>query len=246
MSSFNFTDKLNKFLEKIEDETSREIKFHESTNLGIKGITAAYQYHPRYLMIIINSEYPRDSEDIERSIAHEATHGYILYRLGFCRSQYDKGVSDDYKRDVQLIFTMIEDLVVNKIIMDNGFPPFGHEYLPMVLEETEIAHRGEEAGEVFYHKFTDSPHLEAILMISRYIIAWGFLRYYNLKQQEIGIIREFTKAFKNFYPDYYQYAAKIVEVLEEKNIFNGEEECEAVKEILELFNMDESVKLVRN
>lgn len=183
---------------------------------------------------------------MERSIAHEATHGYILYKLGFCRTQYYRGVSDDYKRDVQLIFTMVEDIVVNKIIMDNKFPPFGHEYLPMVLEEIRVAQRGEEAGEDFYHEFTDNPHREALLMISRYIIAWGFLRYYTLKQQEREVIKEFTKTFENYYPDYHGYAAKVVEILEEKDIFNGQEECEAIHKILKLFKMDKGVKLVKN
>lgn len=246
MSSFHFSDRLNKFLDKIQDETGREIYFEESTDLGIKGITAAYQYHPQYLLIIFNSKYPRAPEDVERSIAHEATHGYILYKLGFCRSQYYTGVSDDYKRDIQLIFTMVEDIVVNKIIMDNGFPPFGHEYLPMVQEEIRVARRGEEAGEDFYHEFTDNPHLEALLMISRYIIAWGFLRYYTLRQEETEIIREFTRTFEEFYPDFHRYAAKVVEILEEKDIFNGEEECEAIHEILKLFKMDEGVELVKD
>ena len=246
MSVFNFSEKLNFFLDKIENETGRQIKFMESSNMGIKGITAAFQYHPHYIWIVLDPEYPRESADIERSIAHEATHGYILYKLGFCRTKFKLDVSDEYKRDVQLVLTMVEDVVVNKIISENGFPPYGTEYLPMVREEIKIAHKGEEAGEEFYHEFATTPHLEALLMISRYVIAWGFLKYYNLKEVDYKLIEEFINSFKGFYPDYNQFAGKIEKIIDEKDIFKGKEECETVWEILKLLKMDQGVKLVKN
>lgn len=246
MTEYKFSSKLKEYLNKVETESGRKIKFFESTDLGIKGITAAYLYHPQYIRIIINPENPRPLEDIERSIAHEATHGYIIYNLGFCRSDFHNNATDDYKRDVQLIFTMIEDIVVNKIIQNNGFPPFGHEYLPMVHEETEVARRGEEAGEIFYQSFADDPRLEALLMISRYLIAWGFLKFYSLKQQDVKIIKEFTITFQKFYPDYYRIVSKIEDILEQNNIFTGDGECKAIGKILELFNLDGGVKLVRD
>ena len=246
MSGYKFSQKLTKYLNKIEIETGRKIKFLERSDLGIKGTTAAYRYHPQYILIIINPENHRSKDDIERSVAHEATHGYILHKLGFCRAEFHENMDDKYKMDVQLVFTMIEDIVVNKIIQNNGFPPFGHEYLPMVNKEIEIAHEGEEKGEIFYHKFTDDPHLEALLMISRYIIAWGFLRYYKLQLSDAEIINKFTSAFKRFYPDYYQFAAKIEEIIEKKDIFKGNDECKAILEILQFFKLSEGVELVRD
>ncbi|MDD1775349.1 MAG: hypothetical protein LUQ24_07445, partial [Methanobacterium sp.] len=218
---FNFSNELNSYLEKIEKETGREIKFLESSNLGIQGISAAYQYHPEYILIILNPDYPREAEDVERSIAHEATHGHLIYGLGFCRTKFPENIPDDYKRDAQLVLTMVEDIVVNRIIAENGFPPYGHEYLPMVEEETRVASLGEEAGEEFYQKFADTPHREALLMISRYVIAWGFLKYYTLKKNDSELIREFTNSFKEYYKDYYKFASKIVGILKEKDIFHA-------------------------
>ena len=245
MSTLNFSSKLNKFLNKIETETGRQIKFVESSDLGIRGITAAFQYHPSYILIVLDQEYPRAPEDIERSIAHEATHGYIIYKLGFCRTTFNSDVSDEYKRDVQLVLTMVEDIIVNKIISENGFPPYGHEYLPMVREEIKIARRGEKVGEEFYHKFAATPHLEALLVISRYIIAWGFLKFYQLEDKDEKLIHEFTNTFKKFYPNYYQFAGRIEKIIEVNDIFNGEKECEVVRKILKLFKMDQGVKLIR-
>jgi len=245
LSNFKFSRKLTDYLKKIELKTGREIKFFESPDLGIKGITAAYNYHPHYIQITLNMENPRSIEDRERSVAHEATHGYIIHKLKFCRPIFLENVDDNYKRDVHLIFTMIEDIIVNKIIQDNGFYPFGHEYLPMVTEEIKIAHKGEEEGEKFYHRFTDNPHLEALLMISRYIIAWGFLRYYHLDTQEEKLIQEFTQTFQKFYIDYYKFCVKIKEIIEEHNIFTANGECSAIQLILQLFKLDERVELTQ-
>lgn len=246
MIGLDFSPKLGEYLEKIEAETGRHIKFQESKELGIKSITAAYQYHPQYILITLNTEYPRTQEDMERSIAHEATHGYLIHKLGFCRSKYVQNSTEDYRKEVQLVFTMIEDIVVNKIIEDNGFPPFGHEYLPMVQEEIKIARKGEEAGERFYGRFTDDYRLEALLMISRYIIAWGFLKYYSLNPKQSEIINEFIMTFQTYYPDYYEFAAQIVKILGEKDIFNPPEECEVIYELLKMFKMLGGVILVRD
>ncbi|HTX61559.1 MAG TPA: hypothetical protein VMC48_04565 [Methanobacterium sp.] len=246
MLEFNFSDKLNGYLDKIQRETGREIKFLESSNLGIGGITAAYRYHPQYILIILNNKYARSPEDVERSIAHEATHGYLIHKLGFCRTEFSENVDDAYKRDVQLVLTMVEDIVVNRIISENSFPPFGHEYLPMVKEEIRIAQLGEKTGEEFYHKFAENPHLEALLMISRYIIAWGFLKFYLLNEEDEKLIRKFTAIFREYYPDYYTFTVKIVEILEKKDFFHGTGECEAAKDILKYLKMDYGVKLVKN
>jgi hypothetical protein len=245
MSNFKFSRKLTDYLKKIELDTGREIKFFESPDLGIKGITAAYNYNPKYIQITLNMENSRSKGDREISIAHEATHGYLMHKLKFCRPIFLEHVDDNYKRDVHLVFTMIEDIIVNKIIQDNEFHPFGHEYLPMVTEEIKIAHKGEEEGERFYHRFTDNPHLEALLMISRYIIACGFLRYYHLGPHEEKIIKEFTRTFKKYYPDYYKFCVKIKGIIEEHNIFTEKGECQTIQLILQLFKLDERVKLTQ-
>ncbi len=245
MSNFKFSQKLTEYLNKIELITGREIKFFESPDLGINGITAAYNYHSNYIQITLNMENPRSTDDRERSVAHEATHGYLMHKLKFCRPIFHENVDDNYKRDVHLLFTMLEDIVVNKIIQYNGFHPFGHEYLPMVTEEIKIAHKGEEEGEKFYKRFTDNPHLEALLMISRYIIAWGFLKYYHLEPHEEKLILEFTQTFQKYYPDYYKFCVKIEEIIEENNIFIANDECRAIQLILHLFKLDAGIELTQ-
>ena len=74
----------------------------------------------------------------------------------------------------------------------------------------------------------------------------NILKYYDLKGEDHQLIEEFTNAFKRFYPDYYQFAGKIEEIMDEKDIFKGKEECEVVVEILKLFKMEQGVELVRD
>ncbi|MGZ7120116.1 MAG: hypothetical protein ACXVH2_10430, partial [Methanobacterium sp.] len=80
MLSFQLSSKLKNYLDKIEKETDKEIKILESPHLGLKGMWAGYRYHPHFIIVIIRSGVQKTSEALERSIAHEATHGYILFK----------------------------------------------------------------------------------------------------------------------------------------------------------------------
>jgi hypothetical protein len=245
MSSPNFSSKLKDFLNKIEKETGREIKILESPDLGLAGISAAYRYHPDYIVIVITVGIKRTETDLERSIAHEATHGYLMHKLKFCRPVFHKIADDNYQRDVQLLFTMVDDIVVNKIIEEHGFHPFGSEYLPMVELETRVAVRGEIGGEDFYRRFSDDPRLEAILMVSRYILAWGFLEYFPLEPEEREVIRSFTKTFETYYPHYYSRASEMRDIILKNDVFSAEGQCKAVQEILDLWRMGDLVGIER-
>ena len=82
-------------------------------------------------------------------------------------------------------------------------------------------------------------------MISRYIIAWGFLKYYHLEPHEEKLILEFTQTFQKYYPDYYKFCVKIEEIIEENNIFIANDECRAIQLILHLFKLDAGIELTQ-
>ncbi len=245
MSAPNFSSRLTDFMNKIEKETRRDIKIIESPDLGLAGISAAYRYHQDYIVIVITVGIRRTEVDLERSIAHEAAHGYLMHKLKFCRPVFNKKADDNYQRDVQLLFTMVDDIVVNKIIEENGFHPFGSEYLPMVEMETKVATGGEIEGEDFYKKFSDDPRLEAILMVSRYLLAWGFLDYFQLEPGEREVITSFTKTFETYYPHYYSRAHEMRDIILKNDIFSAEGQCKAVQEILDLWKLGDLVELER-
>ena len=244
--NYNFSKRLKTYLNKVENETGRPIKILESQNLGVKGISIGFRYHPHYILIIVNPAVKRSINDFERSVAHEATHGYILHKLGYCRPIFRPETSDKLQQMVHLLFTMVEDLVVNKILQDNGFLPFGSEYIPMLQKEVEVAEKGEQSGETFYHIFTPDYQTEDILMTSRYIIAWGFLHYHSFEKEVQNSIQEFLQKFAHNYPHHYPRAAMVQEIIQKHNIFTAEGQCLAMNKIIGLWGLKNHVTIKKS
>jgi len=239
--NFEISPELAKYLKKIEIETERQIKVIESPDLGLKGMWAAFKYHPKYILIILRSDVRTTHPDLERSIAHEATHGYLIFKKEYCRPVFKPFANENDKKNVSLIFTMIDDIVVNKIIQINGFHPSGSEYLPMVKKETKIAVEGK--GEDFYSQFSEDNLFDTILMISRYMIAWGFLEYFNLEHYEREVIGSFIESFQKSYPQISKIVNHIKKIILENDIFSREGQCQAIYQILKLWDLENMVKL---
>jgi len=242
MEKFGFSNKLRAYLTKIEEETGKEIKILESSKLGLKGMWAAFRYHPAFIIIIIRSEINKPDDTIERSIAHEATHGYILFKEKYCMAEFGESVTDSDRKDIQLIFTMVDDIVVNKIISKNGFKPFEDEYLLVVQKEIDAMITGQD----FYRQFSDDLLFDDLLMISRYIIAWGFLKFFELNLEEYKLIKKFTAVFKDTYPMQHDIANKIKGIIIENDIFTSEGHCKAMDNILKLLKFRDLVEIVNS
>lgn len=240
MLSFEFSNKLQNYLEKIEKETGKEVKILESPHLGLKGMWAGYRYHPDFIIVIIRSGIEKSNETLERSIAHEATHGYILFKKNYCRADFNDSISENEKKDVQMIFTMVDDIVVNKIISENGFEPFGEEYLAVVQKEVDSM----LAGVDFYHQFSDDLLFDDLLMITRYIVAWGFLEYFELSEDAFDVLKKYTDVFKDTYSYQHDIAEDIKVIIKNNNIFSSEGHCKAMIDILKLLKFYDLIKIV--
>ncbi len=239
MINFEFSVKLRDYLKKIETETGKEVKILESPYLGLKGMWAGFRYHPDYIIVIIRSDIQKTNETLERSIAHETTHGYILFKNQYCRGEFPESTSDSDKRDIQMIFTMVDDIVVNKIITENGFTPFGVEYLTAVQKEIDSM----LAGVDFYRQFSDDILFDDLLMITRYIIAWGFLEYFQLSRHHYETLKKFVDVFKDTYPLQYGIVSQIKQIIIENDIFTSSGHCKAMIDILNLLKFDKMVKI---
>ncbi len=240
MHRFEFSEKLEEYITKIERETERKVRILESPKLGLKGMWAGFRFHPDFIIVIIRSGINKPDETLERSIAHEATHGYILFKYEYCMAEFNESVTDNDRKDIQLIFTMVDDVVVNKIMSRNGFMPFGSEYLNVVQKEIDAMISGQD----FYRQFSDDLLFDDLLMISRYIIAWGFLEYFGLNKYEFEIIKKFTDVFKYAYPMQYKIADKIKHIIIANDIFTSEGHCKSMDEILKLLKFNNLVKII--
>lgn len=238
-TSIKPSKKLANYLGKITNETGRQIIIEEKNDFGLAGMTAAFLFHPSHIIVRIAPGSQITDPGVERSIAHEVTHGLLIYKKGYCQCVYKRRASDKENKNVSLLVTMIDDIVVNKIIHEEGFSPFGSKYLPMVKEETKAAPEGRD----YYNRFSDDLVFKDRFMVFRYIMAWGFLQYFPLEPSVRKQIRKFIKSFQKSYPKQYEMANQIKELILQNDIFTPEGHRNTMERILNLWGLEDLVKL---
>ncbi len=79
-----YSDKLSKYLNFIQSETGREIALNEIAEVGLQGMNFAFR--PDFttkLNIYIVLPYRGSKKDFESQVAHEATHGLLIYKRDY-------------------------------------------------------------------------------------------------------------------------------------------------------------------
>jgi len=86
------------------------------------------RYVQYYLCIALKSGILSDDPRIERSIAHEIAHGFLIYGPGYYALDPIDNASDENSLHLSLL-SFIDDIIVNKIIQENGFSSLSDTYL---------------------------------------------------------------------------------------------------------------------
>jgi hypothetical protein len=233
---YQLSIKLQAYIAEVEKETGRQALIQTVKNVGLSGMMARFSEHPTYIFIEVVQTI-RHGEQIEHSIAHEATHGLLAYAKGYCQLKPKHTLATLESDSIGILATMIEDIVVNKIIQENDFPPYSSAYLETVKKETKALRKNQD----YYHQFKN-PFKDRF-MVFRYIIAWGFLQYYDLDEASCKIIARFENDFKLSRPKQYKAASQIKEILMQHDIFSAEGYCQAINESLKLWGLENLVSL---
>lgn len=231
------SEKIKAYIEKIEKETGRSVSIKMVPDVGLRGMKAEFELDPEYIRVKIVQNI--ETEEIEQSIAHEITHGFLAYKKKYCQLEYLNEPNEIEGNSINIIVSMIEDIVVNKIIQEDNFQPYPYDYLDKIQNDTKNIRK----GKVIISQFQDYI-LKDRLMILRYIGAWGFLKYFNLDSFSRRVISKFIKSFKKSYPRQYEAAGQIEEIILKNNIFTSEGYYKAIKRCLELWNLVDLVKFV--
>jgi len=248
------SEKVKAYVEKIEKETGYNVLIEGvNNNVGVSGTDTAMMldHENKYIYVkIIEKEYKKDSkgeidqEEIDSTIAHEVTHGLLSLKKKYCQLRFFPLCSKVEKQIVNILLSMIEDIVVNKIIHEKeNYRPYANFYITMTKRETKAARSGK--GEDFYKDRTIDPVHKDRVMAWRYIQAWGYLKYFNLdkiNKKHKDIIRKFKKEFKKSYPKQYKEAEKIIKVILENDIFTPEGFYNTIKKCLDLWNLTNLVE----
>lgn len=232
------SEKIKAYIEKIEKETSHSVSIEMVQDVGLRGMKAEFELDPEYIRVKIVQNI--ETEKIEQSIAHEITHGFLAYKKKYCQLEYLNEPNAIEGMSISIIVTMIEDIVVNKVIQEENFQPYPYDYLDKIQNDTKNIRKSKGS----FPQLHQDPLLNGRIMILRYIGAWGFLKYFNLDSFSRRVIYKFIKCFKKSYPKQYEAAGQIEEIIIENNIFTPEGYYKAIKRCLELWNLVDLVKFV--
>jgi len=233
------SEKLEEYIKKVEEETGCPARIKNVQDVGLPGADSVFLLHPKYIRVeIIEEKYldPKGEikqEEIECIIAHEVTHGLLAYKKNYCR--YNTLIlnnSEEEGKSADVLFTMIEDIVVNKIIDENNFfQPLFKNYINILTKrEIEPLRDRKDCYEVKQHSLIFRDRF----MVWRYIQAWGFLEYFDFDKDSERSICEYLELFKKSYPQQYGQAIKTKEIIRKNKIPTSEGFCKAIKKCLDL------------
>jgi len=226
-------------LERISRETGREIRVEKGLSTRIGGIKAAFEPDRKYIIIKIRDDIEEDDVNIQESIIHEAIHGLLYYGKGYCFPESRFPPTYMERESVNILISMVDDIVVNKIMQDEGVSPIGNVYLGMVKKETKAA----EGSTDIYENVSYDPIVKSRFMVYRFVMAWGYLEYYKVTRKERKILERFLESFEDAYPDEFKMARDIVEVLSQNDDFTSDGHHKAMMEILRLWELDNLIVL---
>jgi hypothetical protein len=230
------TEKLRGYANKIIKETGRQILIHTTIDIGISGMAAYFVEHPTHIFIGISSDMP--IELLEQGLAHEFTHGLLAYGRGYCRVRSRDQAGEADKQSLTLLVSMIEDIVVNKIVQSEGFETIPAVYLEEVQRETVSALQGRQ----HYGVFPD-PVFRERFMVYRYIQAWGFLRHIRMGNAERIPLVRYEKAFREAYSKQNKMASKVKAAILKNDIFTSAGYHAVVKEVVKLWGLENVVEI---
>jgi len=229
------SEKLLKFIKKVEEETGRRVLIERSGDLGLSGMASGFVEDPDNILVRISAEL--NGPKLEHSIAHEITHGLLRYKRGYPRVTPRRPLSQKEAISVSILCSMLEDIAVSKITSDEGFSLFSYNYLETVQKEEADVKRGR------YFSSIDSADLRTMLMISRYITAWGFVEYFNPDVRSKEVLERFLRSFEDHYPQESQEADRIKDVIRKNDIFSAKGYHEVIRRCLKLWGLYDLVEL---
>lgn len=236
---FEVSDKLSRYIAKIEANTKREVKAELVYNVDPSGATAAFLPDSTHITICLARSLCDKPEEAEHNIAHEATHGLLVYEKHYCAPMFFPFVFERFAERAKLIITTVEDIVVFKILSQEGFVPFSPVYLDEVRKETSVASKHTN----YYQRYSHDPIYKNLYIIHRYIIAWGLSKYCDIDATTNAILNAFLLSIESAYPKHFAMIKRIKEIVEKNDIFTAEGCCKAIDAMLSIWNLSRFVKL---
>ncbi len=231
----NFSSKLLAYIDKVESATRRQIKieFVNPNDFGTYGESFGHRIDPTFLYVGIEQGTKTDDLRAERSIAHEITHGLLNYGLGYCTLNMKQTATDDEWRQLCAL-SVVDDIVVNKFIQDEGFSPIGNNYHLMIKKEIQAARYKDDS---LWSNPSNGLFYNRRYMALRYILAWGMKQYCQIEPDLQGKIDEFLKLFQKAFPMPFAIASDIRDLIIKNDIFQASGHRIVIEKLVKEWNL---------
>jgi hypothetical protein len=233
----NISLKLDSYLNKIKEQTKRELLIEYVDDFEVPGMQAAFRIHPTHINIIIKNNSLKEGPEFENNLAHEATHGLLNYGKKYFSPNPILGLTKNELNLFGLITTMIDDIVVNYHLSIEGFKPFSEVYIGMVKREIDFYNKNLD----IYSSFPD-PVFKSKFKIFRYVLAWGFVKYFDISSHNKILLKNFLKTFKRTFPLEFKEAEYITKKIVKHDIFTQTGHEFVIRFILKLWKLDSKIQ----
>lgn len=230
-----FSEQLNAYLAWVRSETGRDVLIQEVDDVGLGGMSFAFRRHDTHIDIIHAKLLQCSQRQFEQSIAHEATHGLLLYGWGYADLRPTAEPRSEYvTQAIGIMATMIDDVVVNKVIADHGFAPYGEVYPSMVNQETKAA-RKRQMG--FYATVSKDETVRCRFRVYRYVTARAFREFYSLPTGMGRKLGKFGKAFRIGYPEDADEGDWIVGLMVDQDVLSPKGHRRVLSEVVKRWDL---------
>jgi hypothetical protein len=229
------TIKLKSYIKKIEKQTNHKVTFKRDYSL-FKGIPAGFRVDSCCIRIMLAKDFAVTDPYFEELIAHELTHGLLICSMNYYEIKPFDNINEDEANALSLVGTIIQDIVVNRLLQKKGFEPTPRNiYLTTTKNEIEAAMVGANV-------YPYNPNFRRKFIVFRYILAWSSLEYFTLDKELNENLRALIKVFEKTYPDECVDAHEIKKIILTHNIFTSRGYNEAVKSLLKFWKLTHLVQ----
>jgi len=179
---------------------------------------------------------PITDPSVEKSIAHELTHAYQIYYLGFPIACAPPEVPQQCYQTVFEIIDFIDDIIVDVTIQKLGFPPITHLDLIPYKNNLKLMEMAKPQDKI--DTGIKDPIRAEIKLVSDYLYAWALPKYAQLSPDVKELFLKYTKRFPQVLKVEYKKAKIIKKLILANDIFTIEGRTTVIKGSISLWPID--------
>lgn len=218
---------------KVSREAAIQVKVVEVTTLPPSGMPAVLQPRSAEIVIYVRQGLDLKSPVLERAVVHELTRSRLLYARGYGLLEPTDSVNESEKQSLIVLGTMVDDIIINTIMQQEGYAPYDAIYMEEMAREVRSAN----AGKDHYAQFSFDPLFKMRFMIFRYILAWGTQQYLIVTPHESRRITRFLQTFAKTYSETWQAALRVQNLFTTHDAFTAQGHKQIVEGILADWNL---------